>query len=180
MGSGVNKELNNARTYVEDRTGVRAYIPTQNMAPQLPNVQMPVLPTAGELFQGYNQVSETLGDIGAAVVTGGYTLTEPGKKDLKNIKKGATDIFDSAVGNTAKRNAAAAEKRAVNQQAALEQSLSDLETRRKKQSEFGFMRTRQRALMGQFGGRSGTILTGTGATEASLGSSGTGKTLLGS
>jgi hypothetical protein len=169
MGSGVNNEI-------KKKTGIN--VPDFSL--QLPNVQMPVLPTLGEIGKGVEQVLDVSGDAGMALVTAGYTLTEPGKKDLKNIKKGGRDIIDSALGNTAKKNAAAAEQRAINQQTALEQSLSDQEKRRKKQSEFGFMRTRQRALMGQFGGRSGTILTGTGATEASLGSTGTGKTLLGS
>lgn len=128
----------------------------------------------------FDELVNTVVDVAAASATWGYTLTEPGKKDLDKAKKGVKQFSDSITGVTARESGERAEQKAVADQTKREADIDEQDLKRKRSSEFSSIRARQRANSGM--GRSSTILTGPSAVApqgATLGSSQSGKTRLG-
>ena len=131
----------------------------------------PKVPTLGEIAQ-------VAVDTAASVVSGGYTMTEPGKKDKDKIQAGVTGMQESLTGHTGRVAADTAKAEAEAQQRARDAKEAEMERKRKKQGEFATARGRQQSLMASQGGRAGTILTAGLGEGGGLG--GSGKTLLGS
>lgn len=126
------------------------------------------------------EIGNTAIDAAAAGLTFGYTQTESGKSDLKNVKKGAKQAYDMVSGETARKAAEAEVKKALGQEQAQDRAMRDAELKKRKAGEYGQARARQKALMADTSGRGSTILTGaTGGSAAGLGGAASGKTLLG-
>lgn len=121
-------------------------------------------------------IGNTIVDAGAAVITGGYTLTEPGKKDLKRVKGDVKRTTESLTGEAQSR---AADRATIDAEAAQKAAFAAEEEqlkKRKNAEKFAAARTRQLSLSNS--GRQSTILTSPLGTAGSSGSGG-GKTLLG-
>jgi len=161
------------------------------------------LPTLSELGSGLSntaknvagstgQLLDTAIDLGVGAATLGYTFTDVGKEDLNKVKrktkesgkllsKNLEQFGQDITGQTAVAKSYTERVKAAEDQAQRERDIADMNLRKKRVGEFASTRVRQRALMGQFSGRAGTILTGSGSDNTTtLGSSGAGKTLLGS
>ena len=130
------------------------------------------VPTLGEIVN-------TATDVVSAYYSGGYTLTEPGKKDLAKLKGGITQVQEKLTGHTGRVRS---ETEAANQaalQRETEAKMAEQNLLSEQTKKYSMTRTRQKSLMGVQTGRAGTILTGTSKQNPnSLGSS-PGKSLLG-